>query len=30
MNLLGNTKSNITKDESGEYGTHLEINEVVL
>ena len=30
MKLLGNTKSKITKDESGENVPHLEITEVVL
>ena len=30
MKLLGSTKSNITKYETGENVTHLEINEVVL
>ena len=30
MNLLGSTKSKITKDENGENVPYLEINEVVL
>ena len=30
MKLLGNTKSNITKDKNGENVCHLEITEVVL
>ena len=30
MELLGNTKSKITKDENGENVSHLEITEVVL
>ena len=30
MKLLGNTKSNITKDKNGENVHHLEITEVVL
>ena len=30
MNLLGSTKSKITKDENGENVPHLEITEVVL
>ena len=30
MELLGSTKSKITKDESGENVSHLEITEVVL
>ena len=30
MKLLGNTKSNITKDKNGENVRHLEITEVVL
>ena len=28
--LLGRTKNKINKDKCGEYGPHLEINEVVL
>ena len=30
MSLPGSTKSKITKDENGENGPHVEINEVVL
>ena len=30
MELLGSTKSEITKDENGENVSHLEINEAVL
>ena len=30
MQLLGSTKSNITKDENGENVPHLKINEVLL
>ena len=30
LNLLGSTKSKITKDKNGENATHLEIIEVVL
>ena len=30
MKLLGNTKSNITKDENGENMSRLEITEVVI
>ena len=30
MKLLGNTKSNITKDKNGENVFHLEITQVVL
>ena len=30
MELLGRTKSKLTKDKNGEHVPHLEINEVVL